>query len=236
MKLSVIIPVYNEANTVERLIDRVALVPVDKEIIVVDDCSTDGTREQLKKIERKYPNIQVFYSSPNRGKGHAIKIGFKLAKGDIVLVQDADMEYDPADYPNILAPYAQGKALAVYGSRFLGECRNMIFPQFFANKFFNFLTNIIHGSRLTDTCTCYKSFRSDIIKSLPLECDGFEICHEINARLLKGGCGIVEVPIRYFARRSSEGKKVKWKVFFTSTYTILKYGLAQCPAARMDNA
>lgn len=227
MKISVIVPVYNEEKTIKNVIDRIQRVAIDKEIIIVDDCSKDGTHEVLKAIQKEYPQIKVVYSNPNRGKGYAIKYGFKFATGDVVIIQDADLEYNPEDYLKIAERYIKENADIVYGSRFRGKCENMSFFQIFANKFFNFLTNMIHGSRLTDTCTCYKSFKADVIKNLPLDSDGFEICHEINAKLLKRRYNIIEVPIDYHARTWKEGKKVGCKVFFTSTAAILKYGFSR---------
>ncbi|MBP7217048.1 MAG: glycosyltransferase family 2 protein [Candidatus Omnitrophica bacterium] len=223
MKLSVVIPVYNEAKTIEEVIARVRRVSFPLEIIIVDDCSRDGTKEKLKALEKQYPEINVVYSDPNRGKGFAIRYGFQFVTGDVVIIQDADLEYNPQDYLRILEVYKDRHASVVYGSRFKGTCENMSFLQLFANKLFTFLTNLLHDVRLTDTCTCYKSFRADIIKSLPLSSEGFEICHEINAKLLRRNIPITEVPIVYRARTRKQGKKVDWKVFFTSIYAICKF-------------
>lgn len=226
MKLSVIMPVYNEARTIEKVVDEIRSVPLEKEIIIVDDASVDGTRDILRQVGMRYPEIKIVYSQPNRGKGFVIQHGFRFASGDVVLIQDADLEYDPRDYLGILEPYGQG-AQVVYGSRFMGACERMSALQLFANKLFNLMTNLIHRAHLTDTCTCYKSFKAEIIKSLPLQSNGFEICHEINAKLLRRRYKIVEVPIRYRARTHKEGKKVNWKVFFTSISAILRYGLSR---------
>ena len=223
MKLSIVMPVYNEAQTVKEMIERVRRVSIEKEIIIVDDSSKDGTKDILKEINKKYPDIKVVYSDPNRGKGYAIKYGFKFVTGDIILIQDADLEYNPTDYYKIMEAYLTQNADVVYGSRFLGTCENMIFLQLLANKFFTLLTNCIHRSHLTDVCTCYKSFKTDIIKQIPLESPGFGICHEINAKLLRS-YKVVEVPINYYARRRSEGKKVGLKEFFTTFGAIVKFG------------
>jgi len=227
MKLSVVIPVYNEERTIKDVIERVDRVPLEKEIIIIDDCSKDGTRGILEKLSARRKDIRIIYSSPNRGKGCAIKKGFGLATGDVVLIQDADLEYDPQDYLPIVKAFTDHDCPAVYGSRFLGECGNMSFLQLFANRLFTGLTNLIHRAHMSDTCTCYKAFRTGLIKNLPLESDGFEICHEINAKLLRRGVPIIEVPIHYYARTHKEGKKAGWKTFFISLRTIYQYGIVK---------
>lgn len=223
MKLSIIIPVYNEEKTIKEIIERINSVDIDKELVIVDDCSNDRTRDILKRIvDQNHENIKVVYSSPNRGKGYAVRHGLRFITGDVVLIQDADLEYDPNDYYKLLEPYQDKSTRVVYGSRFLGMPKNMSFLQIMANRFFNFLTNILNKSKLTDVCTCYKSFRADVIKNIPLEVDSFWICHEINAKLLRK-YKIKEVPINYTARTREEGKKVNWKVFLPSAYAVVKY-------------
>jgi glycosyltransferase involved in cell wall biosynthesis len=225
MKLSVIIPVYNEEGTVQELIERVKRVNIEKEIIIVNDGSKDQTLSILKAAVEGLADIKIISYPDNRGKGYAIRQGLNSVSGDVVLIQDADLEYDPQDYFKIMQPFLNGEAQVVYGSRFLGRCENMSFLQLFANRLFNFLTLLLHGKKISDTCTCYKAFRRELIKNLPLENNSFEICHEINARLLRKHCAIVEVPINYHARTKRQGKKVNWKVFFTSLYAIFKYRL-----------
>jgi glycosyltransferase involved in cell wall biosynthesis len=201
MRLSVLIPVYNEERSVARLIDRVKAVPVDKEIIVVDDHSRDRTFDVLQRLS----DIQVFRHPVNRGKGAAIRTALAHATGDVVIIQDADLEYDPAEYPSLLAPFADPSVDAVYGSRFRGES-NFLFLSRLANYFLTFLTNSLFAGRVTDMETCYKAVRREVLQCLGLTANRFEIEPEITAKLLRKRCRIAEVPIRYRARR--EGKKI----------------------------
>lgn len=221
MKLSVIIPVYNEKKTIREVVDRIENLKMNKEIIIVDDCSDDGTKHVLETLN--YPDVKVIFSSPNKGKGFAIRKGFEKASGDVVIIQDADLEYDINDYYKLVKLFEKEETNIVYGSRFMGKCKNMNVFQIIANNLFNFLTNFLHSSGLTDTCTCYKLFRKNLIKSIPLKCNGFEICHEINAKLLRRGYNIIELPVNYIARTKKEGKKVGVKTFFTSLYAIFRY-------------
>ncbi len=201
MKLSVLVPVYNESASVARLIARVQAVPVDKEIIVIDDHSRDNTLEIIKTI----PGISVLTHPVNRGKGAAIRTGLAAATGDVVVIQDADLEYDPADYPRLLAPFADPKVDAVYGSRFRGN-GNFLLLSKLANYFLTFLTNALFGGRITDMETCYKAIRRGLFLRLNLTADRFEIEPEITAKLLRLRARVREVPISYRARR--EGKKI----------------------------
>jgi len=225
VKLSIIIPVYNEEATIRAILDKVRAVDIgmDKEIIVVDDGSHDRTREILKQEEAK-GDIRVVYHDRNRGKGAAVRTGIAAAQGDFVIIQDADLEYDPQDYPKLLKPLLDGEADVVYGSRFLGGAGEaMLSLHRLGNKFLTAITNLLYGSSLSDMETCYKVFRAELIKSIPLHSNRFEIEPEITAKLLKRGYKIREVPIRYKGREFHEGKKITWKDGFDALWTLLKY-------------
>jgi glycosyltransferase involved in cell wall biosynthesis len=224
MKLSVIIPVYNEKNTVLELLRRVEAVPLslDKEIIVVDDFSTDGTREVLAGLGR--PDIKVLFHAKNMGKGSALRTGFSEATGDIVLVQDADLEYDPAEYPGLLAPILDGRADVVYGSRFLGgPHRVLFFWHSVGNRFLTSLSNVVTNLNLTDMETCYKVFRGDVLRKLSLKSRRFGFEPEVTIKVAKLKCRIYEVPISYAGRNYSEGKKIGWKDGVAALWHILRY-------------
>ncbi|MBU2568394.1 MAG: glycosyltransferase family 2 protein [Elusimicrobia bacterium] len=222
MKLSIIIPVYNEKETVLKLLERVRAVPIDKEIIIVDDGSDDATREILKKIAAD-GGVKVIFHERNMGKGSAIRTGLKEVTGDIVLVQDADMEYDPADYPKLIEPIISGKAMVVYGSRILGKAptRSLIFH--YGVKFLSFLTNVLYKSNISDEATCYKVFHISALKSIELKCRRFEFCPEVTAKILKNGHKIYEVPVSYYPRTYREGKKINWKDGLAAIWTLIKY-------------
>lgn len=227
--LSIMIPVYNEANTLGAVIDRVRAVPVqegiDKEIIVVDDGSTDGTVAILDNIDDH--GIRVVRHSQNRGKGAAVRTALAHATGDWVLIQDADLEYAPEDYPELIAPFLRDPSIvAVFGSRFLGRIEGMKLPNFIANKLLTWCTNLLFLSRITDLCTGYKLYRTETVRKIPLVRDGFDLEHELTAKLLKRGCRIVDVPITYKGRDVSAGKKVRWTDFFINIKTLLKYRLS----------
>jgi glycosyltransferase involved in cell wall biosynthesis len=224
MKLSVIIPVYNEKNTVLELLRRVEAVPLslDKEIIVVDDFSTDGTREVLAGLGR--PDIKVLFHAKNMGKGSALRTGFSEATGDIVLVQDADLEYDPAEYPGLLAPILDGRADVVYGSRFLGgPHRVLFFWHSVGNRFLTSLSNVVTNLNLTDMETCYKVFRGDVLRKLSLKSRRFGFEPEVTIKVAKLKCRIYEVPISYAGRNYSEGKKIGWKDGVAALWHIMRY-------------
>ena len=223
LKLSVLIPVYNEKNTLLDIIKRVEGVPVEKEIIIVDDFSTDGTREIMKGIDS--PDIRIYFHPHNRGKGAAIRTAIPHATGDIVLIQDADLEYDPMDYPKLIAPILDGRADVVYGSRFLGTHRAFLFWHYVGNKFLSFLTNLLYNTMLTDMETCYKVFRADVIKGLNLKSDRFQIEPEITAKIFKKGYKVFEVPISYAGRDFKEGKKITWRDGIWAVLTLVKYRL-----------
>ena len=222
MKLSVIVPVYNERETVREILERVRAVGVEKEIIVVDDGSTDGTRDILREEEGR-GDVRVIYHPQNRGKGAAIRTGLEHATGDVVLIQDADLEYDPRDYPRLLQPILEGRAEVVYGSRFRGRCESMLFWHALGNKLLTLATNLIYGAALSDMETCYKAFKAEVIKSIPLRARRFEFEPEVTAKVLKRGYRIHEVPISYSGRKHHEGKKITWRDGFTALWTLIKY-------------
>lgn len=230
VKLSIIVPAYNERETIEEILRRVRKAPLDadlnveKEIIVVDDGSTDGTREILARIASEHPDIKVLFHDRNRGKGAAIRTALQHVTGDYVVIQDADLEYDPRDYSVLLRPLVEGKADVVYGSRFLGPHRAFLFLHYLGNKFLNLVTNILYDTILTDMETCYKMFRADVIRNIPLKARGFEFEPEVTAKVLKRGYRVFEVPISYSGRDFSEGKKIHpWKDGLRALWTLIKY-------------
>ncbi len=225
MTLSVIIPCYNERNTIEEIIEAVRAAPVkNKEIIVVDDCSDDGTRELLERQPCEWVD-QIIYHSVNQGKGAALRTGFQHATGDFVIVQDADLEYDPREYPQLLEPLLAGKADVVIGSRFMGgrPHRVVYFWHMMGNKILTLLSNMFTNLNLTDIETCYKIFRREIIQSISIEEDRFGVEPEIVAKIAKRGCRIFEVGISYYGRTYKEGKKIGWRDGFRALYVIIKY-------------
>lgn len=221
LKLSVIIPVYNEKSTVAEIVKRVQKVKFDTEIIIVDDGSTDGTKEILEKINDD--NIIKLYHDSNHGKGAAIRTALKKVKGDFVIIQDADLEYDPDDYEFLFKPVKKWGAEVVYGSRFTGARKNMFFLNFVGNKVLTLLTNILYNTVLSDMETCYKLFRSDIILSLKLRAKRFDFEPEVTAKILKQGIRIWEVPISYAGREMFEGKKITWKDGIIALWCLIKY-------------
>src|SRR5688572_18595360 len=228
--LSVIVPCYNERATVAELLRRVRDVPVEKEIIVVDDQSTDGSRDVVAALANDWPEIRHFLQPVNMGKGAAIRRGIAEARGDVVLIQDADLEYDPDEYPKLIQPIIDGHADVVYGSRFEGYPRRvMLFWHRLGNTFLTFLSNMTTNLDLTDMETCYKVFRREIIQSIRLKSDRFGIEPEITAKVAKRGYRIYEVPISYYGRDYWEGKKINWKDGFAALATILRYGLFDDP-------
>jgi glycosyltransferase involved in cell wall biosynthesis len=226
MKLSVVIPVYNEAATIEEIIKVVSSVPVEKQIIVVDDYSTDGTRDRLDAIGPKY-GLTVLKHEKNMGKGRALRTGFAAAIGELVIVQDADMEYNPFEYPKLIKPIIDGKADVVFGSRFAGgeSHRVLYYWHSVGNKFLTFLSNAFTNLNLTDMETCYKVFKREIIQSIQLEEDRFGFEPEITAKVARLNCRIYEVGISYYGRTYAEGKKIGWKDGFRAIWCILKYNL-----------
>ncbi len=221
IKLSIIIPVYNEINTVLEIIRLVKEERHKKEIIVVDDCSTDGTHEVLKQIEEE--NIRVLFNDVNRGKGYGIRKALKYVAGDIVIIQDADLEYYPDEYGILIEKIIQNKADVVYGSRFIGGAHRVFnFYHYIGNLVINTIANIFLNANFTDLMTCYKAFRSDVLKSLKLEANGFGIETEITAEVFKRRYRVYEVPISYNGRTYEEGKKIRWTDFFTCLYWLLR--------------
>lgn len=227
MKISIIIPVYNEVNVLPMVLDRVMKAPLpagcEKEIIIVDDGSTDGTTELLGRYKDL---VMVHHSVENFGKGAAIRIGIRKATGDIILIQDGDLEYDPNDYLAVLQPLVDGKATVVYGSRFQGKLEGMKFANWLANKILTLTTNILYGCRITDEATAYKAFHIDVLRAMRLRCLRFEFCPEVTAKVRRLGHHIHEVPIRYNARGILEGKKIRWQDGFHAMYTLVKYRFA----------
>lgn len=227
MKLSIVIPCYNELATIQKIVDAVKAAPVaEKEIIIVDDCSTDGTREMLRKdIE---PQVdQVIYHQQNQGKGAALRTGFQHARGDVVIVQDADLEYDPQEYPLLIEPIAKDRADVVFGSRFMGgqAHRVVYFWHMIGNKFLTLLSNMLTNINLTDMETCYKCFRREVIQGINLVENRFGFEPEITAKVAHGRFRIYEVGISYYGRTYAEGKKINYKDGFRAIYAILKYNL-----------
>jgi glycosyltransferase involved in cell wall biosynthesis len=220
--LSVIVPVFNEERTIAEILRRVRAVAIPKQIVVVDDCSSDGTRELLR-AEAEQPDTTVVLHERNLGKGGAVKSGLARATGDIVLIQDADLEYDPRDYHALLRPILEGRAKAVYGSRFLGEHKAMYFWHSVGNKFLTLVTNVLFDTTLTDMETCYKVFTADIAAKLTIKQMRWGIDPEITAKILRQGVRIYEVPIAYNGREFWEGKKISWTDAFVVLRTLLRY-------------
>jgi len=223
LKISVIIPAYNEKNTIEEVIRRVLEVNIPKEIIVVDDGSVDGTTEILQKIQKENGQIKVEYLTENQGKGAAIQAGLKEITGDIVIIQDADLELNPHEYSTLIKPIVEKKAKVVYGSRFLNKVNGLSTFSYVGNKAVTWATNFLYGTHLTDQATGYKVFESDVIRRIPLERRGFEFCSEVTAKVRRLGYDIVEIPVSYVPRPKEEGKKVTWKDGFKALQTLWKY-------------
>ncbi len=222
--LSIIVPVFNEEKTVLPLLEKVKkvrLMGLRKQIIVVNDGSSDGTAKLLAKVKGK--DIQVFHHEVNRGKGAAIRTAIPHTTGDYVVIQDADLEYDPSDYEKLLAPLLNGSADVVYGSRFLGAHRAFLFLHYLGNKFLNLLTNILYNTILTDMETCYKVFKGDILRGLKLRSNRFEFEPEVTAKILKKGYKLYELPISYHGRGFEEGKKITWRDGITALVTLIRY-------------
>jgi glycosyltransferase involved in cell wall biosynthesis len=227
MKLSIVIPCYNEKNTIQDIVNAVKAAPVaDKEIVIVDDYSTDGTRDVLR--DQIAPQVdRIIYHEVNQGKGAALRTGFRHVSGDVVVVQDADMEYDPQEYSLLMDPIEKGRADVVFGSRFMGGAphRVVYFWHMMGNRFLTLLSNMFTNINLTDMETCYKMFRREVIQSIVIEEDRFGFEPEITAKVAAKGCRIYEVGISYYGRTYAEGKKIGWRDGFRAIYAILKYNL-----------
>ena len=230
MMISIVIPVYNEKDSLPLILERVRAVslPVDKEIIVVDDCSTDGTRDVLRSLEKEAPdNLRIHYHPQNMGKGAALRRGFELTRGDVIIVQDADLEYDPQEYPKLLQPILDGKADVVYGSRFSGSGphRVLYFWHYVGNKILTTFSNMLTNVNLTDMETCYKVFRRELLSQIELCEKRFGIEPEMTAKFARLNCRIYEVGISYSGRTYLEGKKINWKDGMWALWCTLKYNL-----------
>lgn len=223
--ISVVIPAYNEAKTIREIIKRVQAVDLEKEIIIVDDASTDGTQDILNELKGT-KGLTIFFHQTNQGKGAALRTAFEHVKGDIVIIQDADLEYDPQEYGKLIKPIVEGKADAVYGSRFLGgPHRVLFFWHYVGNQIFTLLSNMLTNLNLTDMETCYKVFRTSLLKRFTIESNRFGVEPEITAKLAKLKCRIYEVDISYSGRDYTEGKKINWKDGIAALYWILKYNI-----------
>ena len=225
--VSILMPVYNEAGTIKEIIARVHAITIpgaSKELIIVDDGSTDGTRELLQEMPVTETQ-KIYFHAHNMGKGAALRTGLTYATGDIILIQDADLEYDPGEYPELLKPILEGRADVVYGSRMTGAKvrRDFHFLHFVGNKFLTLLTNILYNTILTDMETCYKVFRADVIKNVQIKSNRFNFEPEITAKILKRKYKLYEMPISYYGRDFSEGKKITWRDGFSAVWTLIKY-------------
>ena len=222
MKLSIVMPVFNEKETIREILAQVRAVGLVSQMVVVDDFSTDGTREILKEEEQK-GDLTLILHDRNRGKGAAVRSGLEHITGDIVIIQDADLEYDPRDYPTLIRPIVEGRVKVVYGSRFIGPRKDMLFTHWLGNQFLTLLTNIMFDTTLSDMETCYKVLRADVAKTLKIKSDRWGVDPEITAKVLKRGNRIFEVPISYYGREFYEGKKITWRDGFVVLWTLIKY-------------
>jgi len=224
--LSVVMPVFNERNTIDEIVRRVLRVALRIELIVVDDCSSDGTSEILAGLQREHRFVLI--SQPrNMGKGAALRRGFEVATGDVIVVQDADLEYSPEEYPELIELIRQGRADVVFGSRFLGRHRVFLFTHYLGNRVLTLMTNVLYNTMLTDMETCYKMMRVDVIRSMTLQSNGFGIEPELTAKIFKRGYRVYEVPITYDGRGYNEGKKITWRDGIVALWVLLKYRVTE---------
>lgn len=230
MKLSVVIPVYNEISTIKEIIKKVKEIKISKEIVIVDDFSTDGTREYLKELKDK--EIRTYFHKKNYGKSHGVRVGIRESIGEIIIIQDADLEYDPQDYYNLIKPIEGGRSKVVYGTRFpkkkghpsiLHPYQKLSNPFYLANKILTLLVNILYYTNITDEPTCYKVFDAKVLKSLNLKSEKFEFCPEVTAKVRKKNYKIYEIPIKYYPRTIEEGKKINWKDGIQAIWALIKY-------------
>jgi glycosyltransferase involved in cell wall biosynthesis len=224
--LSVVMPVFNELATIDEIIRRVLAVPVRKELIVVDDASTDGTRDTLAVLQKEL-GFKLVLQDRNQGKGAALRRGFQEVGGDLVIVQDADLEYSPEEFPQLIELIREGRADVVYGSRFLGRHRVFLFTHYLGNRLLTLITNVLYNTMLTDMETCYKVMRTEVLRSMALRSDGFGIEPELTAKIFKRGYRVYEVPITYDGRGYDEGKKITWRDGVVALYVLLRYRFSE---------
>jgi glycosyltransferase involved in cell wall biosynthesis len=220
--LSVVMPVYNEKDTIETIIPRVLAVPIRTELIVVDDGSKDGTRDLLTELNKKYP-FKLIFQPKNAGKGAALRRGFQEVTGDLVVIQDADLEYSPEEFPDLIELICQGRADVVYGSRFIGRHRVFMFTHYAGNRLLTLITNILYNTMLTDMETCYKVMRTEVLRAFTLDANGFGIEPELTAKIFKRNYRVYEVPITYDGRGYEDGKKITWRDGVVALWVLLKY-------------
>jgi glycosyltransferase involved in cell wall biosynthesis len=220
--LSVVMPVYNERTTIDEIVARVLAVPLRIELIVVDDCSRDGTRERLQELQRQY-GFTLLLQERNQGKGAALRRGFAAVTGDIVVIQDADLEYSPEEFPQLVELIVSGRADVVYGSRFLGRHRVFLFTHYLGNRVLTLLTNVLYNTMLSDMETCYKVMRREVLQGMDLKSNGFGIEPEMTAKIFKRGYRVYEIPITYDGRGYDEGKKIGWKDGVVALWVLLKH-------------
>ena len=224
--LSVVMPAFNEKDTIEEIIRRVRAVPLRTQLIVVDDCSTDGTRDILGRLQREL-GFTLLLQPQNMGKGAALRRGFEAVHGDLVVIQDADLEYSPEEFPQLIELICQGRADVVYGSRFLGRHRVFLFTHYAGNRLLTFLTNVLYNTMLTDMETCYKVMRAEVLRSMTLNSNGFGIEPELTAKIFKRGYRVYEVPITYDGRGYDEGKKIGWRDGVVALWVLLRYRFSE---------
>jgi glycosyltransferase involved in cell wall biosynthesis len=220
--LSVVMPVYNERETIEEIVSRVLAIPMRVELVVVDDCSTDGTRAQLEELQKQF-GFTLLLQPRNQGKGAALRRGFTAVKGDIVAIQDADLEYSPEEFPSLAQLIIEGRADVVYGSRFLGRHRVFLFTHYLGNRVLTLITNVLYNTMLSDMETCYKVMRREVLDGLDLQSNGFGIEPEITAKIFRRGYRVYEVPISYDGRSYEEGKKITWKDGIVALWVLLRH-------------
>ena len=224
--LSVVMPVYNERTTIEEIIGRVMAVPMRIELIVVDDCSTDGTRDLLAQLRLRH-GFKLVLQPKNAGKGAALRRGFQEVTGDVMVIQDADLEYSPEEYPDLIGLICQGRADVVYGSRFIGRHRVFLFTHYAGNRLLTLITNVLYNTMLTDMETCYKMMRTEVLRSMALQSNGFGIEPEMTAKIFKRGYRVYEVPITYDGRGYEEGKKITWRDGIVALWVLIKYRFSE---------